>query len=93
MKRIFKYIAILAALGTGLMTTSCLNDKELVESIDYSRCLSPLNLSVKIVEGDNVTFRWDAVKGADQYQLEVYSDKNMEETSRVDIGGEIFSVD
>lgn len=93
MKRIFKYIAILAALGTGLMTTGCLNDKELVESIEYTRCLSPLNLSVKIVEGDNVTFRWDAVKGADQYQLEVYSKKSMEEDSRVDIGGELYSVE
>ncbi len=59
------------------MTTGCVETPEIVESIDLVRCLSPLNLSVKIVDGDNVTFRWDAVKGADQYHLEVYSDKEM----------------
>ena len=93
MKRIFKYIAVLAVLGSGYMATSCLNEKELVDSIGYTRCLSPLNLSVKIIDGDNVTFRWDAVKGADQYQLEVYSNKNMEEASKVDIGEELYPVE
>ncbi|MBE6233275.1 MAG: DUF4957 domain-containing protein [Bacteroidales bacterium] len=77
MKRIFKYIAIVVAMSMGMMTTGCVETPEIVESIDLVRCLSPLNLSVKIVDGDNVTFRWDAVKGADQYLLEVYSDKEM----------------
>ena len=77
MKRIFKYIAIIVTMSMGMMTTGCLETPELVESLDLVRCLTPLNLSVKIVDGDNVTFRWDAVKGADQYKLEVYSDKEM----------------
>ena len=64
-------------MSMGMMTTGCLETPELVESLDLVRCLTPLNLSVKIVDGDNVTFRWDAVKGADQYKLEVYSDKEM----------------
>ena len=64
-----------------MMTTGCLETPELVESLDLVRCLTPLNLSVKIVDGDNVTFRWDAVKGADQYKLEVYSDKEMTKLS------------
>ena len=64
-------------MSMGMMTTGCVETPEIVESLDLVRCLSPLNLSVKIVDGDNVTFRWDAVKGADQYILEVYSDEEM----------------
>ena len=75
MKKVLKYI--IAAMCMGTMATGCLETPELIESIDYVRCLTPLNLSVKIIDGDQVTFRWDAVKGADQYQLEVYSDEAM----------------
>ena len=75
MKKVLKYI--IAAMCMGTMATGCLETPELIESIDYVRCLTPLNLSVKIIDGDQVTFRWDAVKGADQYQLEVYSDETM----------------
>ena len=77
MKRIFKYFSIIAALLTGALATSCVTADPLVESVDYVRCLTPLNLNVKIIDGDQVTFRWDAVKGADQYMLEVYSDEQM----------------
>ncbi|MGN1211580.1 MAG: DUF5123 domain-containing protein [Candidatus Cryptobacteroides sp.] len=84
MKRIFKYIAIFATLAMGFAATGCLNDKQLVESIDLVRCLSPLNLSVKIIDGNQVTFRWDAVKGADRYTLEVYTSKTMDENSMLD---------
>ena len=77
MKKVLKYIAIIVTMSMGMMTTGCVETPELVESMDLVRCLSPLNLSVKIVDGDNVTFRWDAVKGADEYVLQVYSDKEM----------------
>ena len=77
MKKVLKYIAIIVTMSMGIMTTGCVETPEIVESVDLVRCLSPLNLSVKIVDGDNVTFRWDAVKGADQYLLEVYSDEAM----------------
>ncbi len=90
MKRILKYIAVLATLCAGVAATSCINDKELVESIELTRCLTPLDLSVKIIDGDQVMFRWEAVKGADMYVLEVYSDKTMTE---VVVSEEISSKD
>ncbi|MCI7514370.1 MAG: fibronectin type III domain-containing protein, partial [Bacteroidales bacterium] len=90
MKRILKYIAVLATLCAGVAATSCINDKELVESIELTRCLTPLDLSVKIIDGDQVMFRWEAVKGADMYALEVYSDKAMTE---VVVSEEISSKD
>lgn len=77
MKRIFRYFAILASVCIGTLMSSCSNELDIVESLDLTRCLTPLNLNVKIIDGDQVTFRWDAVKGADQYQLEIYSDEQM----------------
>lgn len=78
MKRISILLTVLATLFAGVTLTSCGDDmKEIIEDVDLSRCLTPLNLSVRITSGDQVTFRWDAVSGADTYILEVYGDEGM----------------
>lgn len=78
MKHIFRSFAVLAVLCTGFATVGCQVDepKELT-SMNLTRCLEPMGLSAKIVNGDQVTFNWEVGKDADSYTLAIYSDKEM----------------
>ncbi len=82
MKKTLIYMALALSCCLGATFSSCSNDIDIIENVNLTRCLTPLNLSVKVVDGDNVTFRWDGVKGADKYILMIYSDEKMTELVR-----------
>ncbi len=75
MKKFFKYIAF--ALVAAASLTGCENTFEEVTAVDLNRCLQPMNLSARVVNGDQVTFNWDVTKDVATYLLEVYTDEAM----------------
>ena len=69
-----------AGLASLALVTGCVeNEFEVINDLDLSRCLEPMNLSAKVdvATGDNVTFSWDVNKDAETYNLVVYSDEAM----------------
>ena len=73
-KRILAAAAALLALG---LATSCEKEFEEISSLMLGRCLQPLNLTAKVTNGQTVTYDWDLTKDAEEFVLEVYSDKGM----------------
>ncbi len=81
MKRITNILLVVIAVMTFGFFSSCADKYVEVTELDLIRCLEPMNLSAKIKNGDQVTFNWDVIKGADLYALELYS--NAEMTTKV----------
>lgn len=70
MKHIFRSLAVLAVLCTGFVITGCsVDEPEEITSMNLKRCLEPMGLSAKIVNGDQVTFNWEVSKDAESYNL------------------------
>ena len=47
------------------------------DEISLGRCLTPTELSAKIVNGEFIEFSWTKSKGATEFVLELYSDEQM----------------
>lgn len=80
MKRYTNHIIIFLAaflLGSPVFT-SC-EDIDEVSELNLDRILSPVNLSIKISNKTNAILTWDLSNKADQYVIELYTGKTIEE--------------
>ena len=81
MKRIFSAIlsgVILLAFGAGL--SSCTEEMvDINDEVALGRCLTPTELSAKIIDGEFIEFSWTKSKGATEFVLELYSDEEMQQ--------------
>ena len=81
MKRIFSAIisgVMLLALGTGF--SGCTEEMvNINDEISLGRCLTPTELSAKVINGEFIEFSWTKSKGATEFVLELYSDEEMKQ--------------
>lgn len=80
MKRYINHIIILLtafSLGSPILT-SCEDIDEITE-LNLDRVLSPVNLATRISNKVNAIVSWDLSNGADQYVIELYTGKTIEE--------------
>lgn len=77
MKNSIKNILILLGAAAIGAFAGCSNEFEEISDLGLTRCLEPMNLSARVVNGDLVTFNWDVTKDAAGYNLEVYYDEGM----------------
>ena len=79
MKRIFSAIisgVMLLAIGTGL--SGCTEEMvNINDEISLGRCLTPTELSAKVINGEFIEFSWTKSKGATEFVLELYTDEAM----------------
>lgn len=80
MKRYINHIIILliAFLTGGPVLTSCEDIDEITE-LNLDRVLSPVNLATRISNKVNAIVSWDLSNGADQYVIELYAGKTIDE--------------
>mgnify|MGYP003300663757 CR=1 FL=1 len=63
---------------SGMAFSSCTEEMvDLNDEISLGRCLTPTELSAKIVNGEFIEFSWTKSKGATEFVLELYSDEAM----------------
>ena len=63
---------------SGMAFPSCTEEMvDLNDEISLGRCLTPTELSAKIVNGEFIEFSWTKSKGATEFVLELYSDEAM----------------
>ena len=75
MKRIFKNLMFGLLLCSGAAMSSCSADSdELLDSIPYSRILTPMSFKAETVAsvGTDIEFTWSNVQNAVGYQLEIF---------------------
>mgnify|MGYP006874778185 CR=1 FL=1 len=81
MKRIFSAIlsgVILLAFGAAF--SSCTEEMvDINDEVALGRCLTPTELSAKIIDGEFIEFSWTKSKGATEFVLELYSDEAMKQ--------------
>ena len=81
MKRIFSAIlsgVILLAFGAAF--SSCTEEMvDINDEVALGRCLTPTELSAKIIDGEFIEFSWTKSKGATEFVLELYSDEEMQQ--------------
>ncbi len=79
MKRIFSAIisgVALIAFGAGFV--SCAPEEiQIQDEITLGRCLTPTELSAKVIDGEFIEFEWTKSAGATSFVLELYSDEEM----------------
>ena len=84
MKRIFSAIILgvsFILFGAGL--SGCAEEMvDINDEVSLGRCLTPTELSAKIVNGEFIEFSWTKSKGATEFVLELYTDEQM--TNRVE---------
>ena len=84
MKRIFSAIILgvsFILFGAGL--SGCTEEMvDINDEVSLGRCLTPTELSAKIVNGEFIEFSWTKSKGATEFVLELYTDEQM--TNRVE---------
>ncbi|MBQ3607952.1 MAG: DUF4957 domain-containing protein [Bacteroidales bacterium] len=87
MKRIFSAILGVALIAFGAVFTGCTPEEIMIQDeIALGRCLTPTELSAKIINGEIIEFDWTKSKGATDFVLELYSDEAMtalEETATI----------
>ena len=87
MKRIFSAIVGAALIAFGAVFTGCTPEEIMIQDeITLGRCLTPTELSAKIINGEIIEFDWTKSKGATDFVLELYSDEAMttlEETATI----------
>lgn len=80
MKLLNNILNVLAAAALTVSLSGCLEDsfKE-VDELNLTRCLQPTELNAKVssLTGVTTTFSWNVSKDAEQYNLVVYSDKEL----------------
>ena len=47
------------------------------DEVALGRCLTPTELSAKIIDGEFIEFSWTKSKGATEFVLELYTDEAM----------------
>ena len=81
MKRIFSAIlsgVILLAFGAAF--SSCTEEMvDINDEVALGRCLTPTELSAKVINGEFIEFSWTKSKGATEFVLELYSDEEMQQ--------------
>ena len=77
MKTFHRILSFLAAILSAGLFFGCTQTMDEIGTLELRRCLEPMNLSAKVTNGDQVTFNWDVTKDATQYNLVVYTDKEM----------------
>ena len=84
MKNISAKILVLTSLcGAFWMSAGCAQIPEIETELVLDRCLTPTNLS-RTPHGESVTFTWSTSKGSTSYVIEIYSDENDPDGSKVD---------
>ena len=77
MKRIFSAIlsgVLLLAFGSSV--SSCTEEiTDINDEITLGRCLTPTELSAKVINGEFIEFSWTKSKGATEFVLELYTDE------------------
>lgn len=76
-----KYLFLLGMAALGL-TTACDDQSEEITEVEYSRLFSPINLEARIVNQVNVRLSWNAVAGADSYEVQIF--KNADQNEEID---------
>ena len=79
MKRIFSaIISGLSLIIFGAALSGCAEEMvDINDEIALGRCLTPTELSAKIINGEFIEFSWTKSKGATEFLLELYSDEEM----------------
>lgn len=79
MKRIFSAILLgVSLIISGTAFTGCTEEMvDINDEMTLGRCLTPTELSAKIVNGEFIEFNWTKSKGATEFVLELYSDEEM----------------
>ena len=81
MKRIFSAILSgVTLLAFGSAFSSCTEELvDINDEIALGRCLTPTELSAKVIDGEFIEFSWTKSKGATEFVLELYSDEEMKQ--------------
>ena len=74
MKKIISTLKYGLMLCAGIAAASCSDVDDAMDTIPYSRVLTPLNFEAEVVAsaGTDITFSWSKVTGADSYILELF---------------------
>ena len=80
MKKIYTILTCCLSLFLLPVFTGCVEEVELVETLNLPACLTPSTTSASIdrTDGKTVTFTWANAKGATQYVIEIYQSDNEE---------------
>ena len=65
-------------IAFGAALTGCAEEiVDINDEITLGRCMTPTELSAKIIDGEFIEFSWTKSKGATEFVLELYSDEEM----------------
>ena len=81
MKRIFSAIILgVSLIAFGAALSGCAEEMvDINDEVALGRCLTPTELSAKVIDGEFIEFSWTKSKGATEFVLELYSDEQMTE--------------
>ena len=81
MKRIFSAIILgVSLIAFGAAFSSCTEEMvDINDEVALGRCLTPTELSAKVINGEFIEFSWTKSKGATEFVLELYSDEAMKQ--------------
>ncbi len=81
MKRIFSAIILgVSLIAFGAALSGCAEEMvDINDEVALGRCLTPTELSAKVINGEFIEFSWTKSKGATEFVLELYSDEQMTE--------------
>lgn len=78
-----KFSAIIlgaSVLASGAAFSSCAPEEVMIQDeVTLGRCLTPTELSAKVIDGEYIEFNWTKSKGASRFVLELYADETMSE--------------
>ena len=79
MKRIFSTIILgVSLLVFGAAFSGCTPEEiDIQDEITLGRCLTPTELSAKVIDGEFIEFEWTKSTGATSFVLELYTDEEM----------------
>ena len=81
MKRIFSAIILgVSLIAFGAAFSGCTEEMvDINDEVALGRCLTPTELSAKVIDGEFIEFSWTKSKGATEFVLELYSDEAMKQ--------------
>ena len=81
MKRIFSAIILgVSLIAFGAAFSSCTEEMvDINDEVALGRCLTPTELSAKVINGEFIEFSWTKSMGATEFVLELYSDEAMKQ--------------
>ena len=83
MKHISRILSITASVAALIFAAASCADNlsEINEEIEFSRCLTPTDLSARVHDGQYVDFSWTKTRGSEEFVLEVYDNEQMDGTA------------